>query len=47
MHCICFVCYLDPIGEDKEGEGIVVEESKLPWDGIDLDYGYEEMDRTY
>lgn len=40
---ICSVCFLDPIGEDEEGEGIVLQEQKLPWEGTDRDYIYEEV----
>ncbi|KAI3787983.1 hypothetical protein L2E82_00529 [Cichorium intybus] len=31
------------IGEDEEGEGIVLQEQKLPWEGTDRDYIYEEL----
>ncbi|XP_071716497.1 eukaryotic translation initiation factor 2 subunit beta-like [Rutidosis leptorrhynchoides] len=33
----------DPIGGDEEGEGIDLEEQKLPWEGTDRDYKYEEL----
>ncbi|XP_059659891.1 eukaryotic translation initiation factor 2 subunit beta-like [Cornus florida] len=32
----------DHIGEDEEGEGIVLQ-SQLPWEGSDRDYEYEEL----
>ncbi|KVH94137.1 Translation initiation factor IF2/IF5 [Cynara cardunculus var. scolymus] len=32
-----------PTGEDEEGEGIVLEQQKLPWEGTDRDYKYEEL----
>ncbi|KAJ3693782.1 hypothetical protein LUZ60_009262 [Juncus effusus] len=33
----------DKIGEDEEGEGIVLGGSKYPWEGSDRDYTYEEL----
>ncbi|XP_047316696.1 eukaryotic translation initiation factor 2 subunit beta [Impatiens glandulifera] len=32
----------DHIGEDEEGEGIVLE-AQFPWEGTDRDYEYEEL----
>ncbi|KAI3771269.1 hypothetical protein L6452_02429 [Arctium lappa] len=32
-----------PIEEDEEGEGIVLQQQKLPWEGTDRDYKYEEL----
>ncbi|XP_077214795.1 eukaryotic translation initiation factor 2 subunit beta-like isoform X2 [Tasmannia lanceolata] len=32
----------DPIGEDEEGEGIVLQ-IRYPWEGSDRDYEYEEL----
>ncbi|KAD5507943.1 hypothetical protein R6Q59_026806 [Mikania micrantha] len=33
----------NPIEEGKEEEGIVLEEHKLPWEGSDRDYTYDEL----
>ncbi|KAK9054976.1 hypothetical protein SSX86_026055 [Deinandra increscens subsp. villosa] len=33
----------DPIAEDEQAEGIVLEQQKLPWEGTDRDYKYEEL----
>nr|XP_043635819.1 eukaryotic translation initiation factor 2 subunit beta [Erigeron canadensis] len=33
----------DSIGEDEQGEGIDLHEQKLPWEGTDRDYEYEEL----
>ena len=35
--------FLDSTSQDEEGEGIVLEENKLPWEGTDRDYQYEEV----
>lgn len=32
---------ISDIGEDEEGEGIVLQQ--YPWDGSDRDYEYEEV----
>ncbi|KAI3826328.1 hypothetical protein L1987_00375 [Smallanthus sonchifolius] len=32
-----------PIGEDESGEGIDLQTQKLPWEGTDRDYTYEEL----
>ncbi|KAM0044640.1 putative translation initiation factor IF2/IF5 [Helianthus debilis subsp. tardiflorus] len=32
-----------PVGEDEEGEGIDLQPQKLPWEGTDRDYKYEEL----
>ncbi|PWA35260.1 Translation initiation factor IF2/IF5 [Artemisia annua] len=29
--------------QDEEGEGVVLEEDRLPWEGTDRDYKYEEL----
>ncbi|KAI3806236.1 hypothetical protein L1987_22135 [Smallanthus sonchifolius] len=37
-----------PIGEDENGEGIDLQQQKLPWEGTDRDYKYEELlDRVF
>ncbi|PIA38520.1 hypothetical protein AQUCO_02700016v1 [Aquilegia coerulea] len=33
----------DKLGEDEEGEGIILEHSRYPWEGSDRDYKYEEL----
>ncbi|KAK2974592.1 hypothetical protein RJ640_025241 [Escallonia rubra] len=33
----------DNFGEDEEGEGIVLQQQRLPWEGTDRDYEYEEL----
>ncbi|KAG6523133.1 eukaryotic translation initiation factor 2 subunit beta-like [Zingiber officinale] len=33
----------DQVGEDEEGEGIVLGVSRYPWEGTDRDYIYEEL----
>ncbi|KAG9443265.1 hypothetical protein H6P81_014605 [Aristolochia fimbriata] len=33
----------DHIGEDEEGEGIVLQQTLYPWEGSDRDYKYEEL----
>ncbi|KAF5199380.1 Eukaryotic translation initiation factor 2 subunit beta [Thalictrum thalictroides] len=33
----------DKIAEDEEGEGIILEQSRYPWEGTDRDYQYEEL----
>ena len=44
MHADMISLYsLDPIEEDEEGEGIVLQQQKLPWEGTDRDYKYEEV----
>ncbi|KAD0221952.1 hypothetical protein E3N88_44599 [Mikania micrantha] len=42
-HYMGFLCFSDPIEEGKEEEGIVLEEHKLPWEGSDRDYTYDEL----
>jgi len=37
------LCCLDPIGDDENGEGIDLQQQKLPWEGTDRDYKYEEV----
>ncbi|KAL4587838.1 hypothetical protein LXL04_000712 [Taraxacum kok-saghyz] len=37
------LCFPVPSGEDDEGEGVVLQEQKLPWEGTDRDYIYEEL----
>ena len=32
----------DDIGEDEEGEGIILQQ-QLPWEGTERDYEYEEV----
>ncbi|KAL5711498.1 hypothetical protein ACHQM5_021946 [Ranunculus cassubicifolius] len=32
----------DRIGEDEEGEGIILEQPRYAWEGSDRDYEYEE-----
>lgn len=39
--CILFVKIIDTVGEDEEGEGIVLQQ--YPWEGTDRDYKYEEV----
>lgn len=33
----------DQVGDDEEGEGIVLGVSRYPWEGTDRDYIYEEV----
>ncbi|XP_020584389.1 eukaryotic translation initiation factor 2 subunit beta-like isoform X2 [Phalaenopsis equestris] len=38
----------DQIGDDEEGEGIVLESARYPWEGTDRDYKYDELlDRVF
>nr|XP_010921183.1 eukaryotic translation initiation factor 2 subunit beta [Elaeis guineensis] len=38
----------DQIGENEEGEGIVLGDARYPWEGTDRDYKYEELlDRVF
>lgn len=34
--------FVDHIGEDEEGEGIILQ-PQFPWEGSDRDYEYEEV----
>lgn len=36
-------CLGDQIGEDEEGEGIILGGARYPWEGTDRDYKYEEV----
>ena len=40
-----FMKIIDTIGEDGEGEGIVLQQ--YPWEGSDRDYEYEEVLETH
>jgi len=33
----------DQVAEDEEGEGIELQQQRLPWEGSDRDYQYEEL----
>ncbi|KAI3676328.1 hypothetical protein L1987_85934 [Smallanthus sonchifolius] len=33
----------NPVVEDEQGKGIVLEQQLLPWEGADRDYKYEEL----
>lgn len=35
--------FVDPVGESEEADGTDDQENKLPWEGTDRDYMYEEV----